>query len=89
MSEANDAAFRKAKFYQDLFALPEDERINLIGHYVTAHDETVSVATDADPGKAERYIDKLTTRFPNVEVFERGNGPVPHVVYFKARKKGH
>lgn len=79
----------RAKFYQDLFRLPEDERIDLIGHYVTAHDETASIMTDADPGKADRYIEKLTTRFPNVEVFERGEGPVKNVVYFKARKKGN
>lgn len=79
----------RAKFYQDLFQLPEDDRIDLIGHYVTIHNESASIVTDADGGKADRYIKKLTTKFPTVEVFERGDGPVKNTVYFKARKKSN
>jgi len=79
----------RAKFYTDLFELSEDDRIALIGSYVTLHDEAVSIVTDGDPGKAERYIEKLTTRFPMVEVFARGKGSVKKTVYFKVRKKAN
>lgn len=82
---AND--MRRAKFYQDLYELPEDDRIKLIGHWVTDHAETVTFLTDDIPGKADRYVAKLAKWFPEIEVLDRGSGPVANVVYVKVRLK--
>lgn len=75
--------------YKDLSELVEDERIKILGEHLMQTDRPVMITTDDVPGKLERYIEKLTARFPLVEVFEQGTGPVAGVVYFKARKKGH
>lgn len=80
---------KNAQFYADLARLSEDDRIDLIGRHCLDTDEAVAILTDSDAGKADRYIEKLTTRFPGVEIVERGDGPVKDTVYFKARKKAH
>jgi len=89
MSTMNEEDLRRAKFYADLHKLAEDDRIALIGEYVMQHDDIVSIVTDSDHGKADRYVEKLTTRFPYIEVYERGDGPIAKAVYFKVRQKGH
>jgi hypothetical protein len=57
--------------YADLADRPEDERIAIIGKYVTVHRMTVGVALDNDEAKIERYIAKLLERFPDVEIVSR------------------
>lgn len=80
----------RPKYYTGLFTLQEDERINLMGQHIMESGETAGVVVDRDPPeKIARYIEKLTTRFPMVEVFERGSGPAEGMVFFKARRKGH
>lgn len=83
----NATDMQRAKFYQDLYELPEDDRIRLIGHWVEDHGENVTVLTDDIPGKRERYIEKLTSWFPGVEVVELGTGPVDKCVSFRVTRK--
>lgn len=74
---------RKSKFYSDLFKLPEDERIDLIGHYVIEHNARVAFLTDSGPGdegKADRYISKLKKKFPSVQISPIESGPVENTV---------
>jgi hypothetical protein len=73
--------------FQDLADSPEDVRIARIGEAAETG-QTVAFVTDADPGKADRYIQKLLTRFPALEVTDRFDGPVPGTVSVKVRRKG-
>jgi hypothetical protein len=74
--------------YRDAGDLPEDTRIDLIGKTAMQQRKKVAFVTDADPGKADRYIAKLLERFPGLEVLNRGDGPVPDVVYVTVAPKG-
>jgi hypothetical protein len=67
--------------FQDLADLPEDERIARIAHYVLAHALTVAVCVDDEPGKPERYAQKL--RAAGCVVMEQFDGPVANVVTLK------
>ena len=72
--------------YEDLGDLPEDRRITQIGQTAMTG-KTVAFVTDDDPGKADRYIRKLLARFPDLEEFQRFNGPIPGAITIKVRKK--
>lgn len=74
------------KGYADLADLPEDQRITIIGQ-TAMKGGVIAVCVDADPGKADRYVRKLLTRFPELEEVERFAGPVAGVVTVKVRKK--
>lgn len=66
----------------DLARLPEDSRIALIAERVT-FGEVVGVLVErggADAGKADRYIEKMTTRYPHVVLLRRTNGPTMGVI---------
>ena len=67
----------------DLGDCEEDQRIDTIGHQVMVHHRIVGFITDADEGKADRYIRKLKEKFPRIQVLARGNGPVPNAVWIK------
>lgn len=54
--------------YADLHNLPEDERVRMAGEHVQKTGQTGLIMTDAEPGKAERYIQKLRERYPDVAV---------------------
>lgn len=71
--------------YQDLFNLKEDERIELIGHYVTEHNKTTAFYVEDDE-KADRYVKKLTEKFPMLEVVGRFPGPA-NTVCVKLKKR--
>lgn len=64
------------KFYADLADLPEDERITIIGRTVVERRLVVAVAVDAWPGKLDRYISKLTRKFPTITRWETHAGLV-------------
>lgn len=67
--------------YKDIADVPEDERITKIAEYAMAHPgKKIAFITDSVPGKADRYIEKLTTRFPKVKVISRVKGPIPEAV---------
>ena len=73
-------------FFFNLVSLPEDERIELIGHRVVDHREVVGFMVDVENGshaKGDRYIEKLTRRFPSITVMFRGDGPVAEVETIK------
>lgn len=57
----------KTPEYADLKNLSEDERITLIGRTATVHKKTIGVIVD-DQQKADRYKQKLTAQFPDLEV---------------------
>ena len=58
------------KAYADIADFDEGTRIETIGRYVMSHPtEKVAFITDAEPGKADRYIERLKTRFPEIIVF--------------------
>lgn len=67
----------------DLADLREDARIDMIGRAVM-RGKVVGVVVDKDPGKAERYIQKVQERFPAARVVGRGEGPIAgcHFVLF-------
>lgn len=72
--------------YKDLGDEKEDARIRQIGEAVMnlpSNDRTVGFITDAEEGKADRYIAKLQERYPGVRVVARGNGPVEKTVWVK------
>ena len=68
--------------FLDLYSMSEDERIAQIGLAVLAG-RTVAFVTDDEPGKAERYIEKLTARFPGLRVVSRHAGPLAGTVGVK------
>lgn len=62
--------------FADVADLPEDDRIRLIGEYCQKNPgKLVGVVTDAEPGKLDRYVAKLTARFPKVREVDRFDGP--------------
>lgn len=69
--------------YADLGDLEEDKRIEIIGDAVLRLGKTVGFVTDADPGKAARYISKLLGKFPGIVVLGPFNGPVKGTMSIK------
>ncbi len=69
--------------YQDLGDYEEDERIRKIGEKAMNEKLVVGFVTDAESGKADRYIKKLHERFPGIRVIDRGDGPVAETVWVK------
>lgn len=79
---------RRPKGYADLADMPEDERIGIIGNAVMDRPgETIAVVTDSDPGKLERYVNKIVTRFPGIEVVDTMYGPAAEMVTVRLKKK--
>lgn len=65
--------------YADLHDLPEDKRIDMIGHRVVDHHEVVGFFVDRngeDRSKGDRYIAKLKKKFPQISVIARLDGPI-------------
>lgn len=65
--------------YFDAGDLEEDQRITHIGESAMQKMK-VGFVVDDEPGKAERYIEKLLTRFPELQVTKRFPGPVAKCV---------
>ena len=65
------------KAFADLADLPEDARIDIIGHTASSG-ALVGFVVDDDE-KADRYIQKLSERF-KVRIVDRGAGPVANTV---------
>ncbi len=55
--------------------IDEDTRIGLIGNKVVGERQTVAVLVDSEPGKADRYVRKLTMRFPQITEWDVKPGP--------------
>lgn len=66
--------------YKDIADTSEDDRINQIGKAAMGTHGTVAFVTDDDVGKADRYLFKLFTLFPDLELVSRFNGPVKGTV---------
>lgn len=64
--------------YSDLHDLSEDDRIKQIGS-AAALGNRVGVIVDDIPSKVKRYIDKVTKRYPSVQLLEQTQGPTPGV----------
>lgn len=78
--------------FTDLADLPEDERITIIGQMIMSRDPGVLVAVCVDSDldnydKADRYVKKLTERFPQVEYVDRFLGPVRNVTTLRFRRR--
>lgn len=71
--------------FADIAFLPEDDRIEVIGKAVTATSSTVLFCVDDEPGKPDRYIRKLLSRFPHLEVVDRFKGPTKGAYSVKVR----
>lgn len=69
------------KGYTDLYDLPEDERINVIGNTVlnapsSSTDKPMIMAfVVEDNEKADRYEKKLLAKFPTIRVIDRVPAP--------------
>ncbi|MGH3427947.1 MAG: hypothetical protein ACRDQZ_10340 [Mycobacteriales bacterium] len=68
--------------YVDIASMPEDRRIDLIGHRAVVHKESVAFVVEDDE-KADRYIAKLRDKYPTIQVNSRGAGPVKGTIYVK------
>jgi hypothetical protein len=66
----------KLKGYADVADLKEDQRITLIGETAMKSGGEIAFVVDDEPGKADRYIKKLLTKFPQLKVVKRFLGPV-------------
>ena len=68
---------KKPISYSDLHKLPEDDRIDVIGHAATVCGKIVGVLVDDDT-KADRYIQKLAAKFPAARLLSKApcNGVV-------------
>lgn len=69
--------------FKDIADEPEDERVRQIGEKTMREKLVVGFVTDAEEGKAERYIAKLQKRFPGIRLISQGPGPVPETVLVK------
>lgn len=70
------------KQYQDLANIPEDQRIEFIGEAAMAGNAT-AFCVDDEPGKPERYIEKLLAKYPKIRITDQFKGPVAGVVTVK------
>ena len=67
--------------YRDIADMEEDNRIASIGLVALERPgKEIAFITDNEPGKAERYIEKLAQRFPSLVVVKRFDGPTPGTV---------
>lgn len=75
--------------YKDIADKPEDDRITEIGNWLMAREpgKMIAVLTDSEKGKAERYIRKITSQFPEIEVVDQNNGPIKGCVTIRIRRK--
>jgi hypothetical protein len=80
----------KGRGFLDMYKLPEDDRIQLIGrmmtcqHCIKAKGELKTpLLLDDDQEKVARYISKLAQHFPGVRVLKQEKGPTPgcHTVW--------
>lgn len=69
--------------YLDMAYIEEDDRIRVIGKMVMEGKKTVGFITDSEPGKADRYIEKLRKWFPGIVVMFWGDGPLKDTVTVK------
>ncbi len=69
--------------YQDIADCDEDDRIRQIGEKTMNEKLTVGFVVDDEPGKPERYVAKLTKRFPGTRIIVQCRGPVPGSVLVK------
>lgn len=72
------------KAYADLADLPEDERIRIAAE-TAARGHVVGVVVDDEPGKPERYIQKLAA-YP-VRIIDRRAGPVANTILIRIGPK--
>jgi hypothetical protein len=73
--------------YKDVADYPEDERIRQIGEKCMKEKLVVGFIVDSEGEtgfhKSQRYIAKLTERFPGIRVVFEGRGPVAETVLVK------
>jgi predicted DNA repair protein MutK len=62
----------KKPAFADIAGLPEDDRIDIIGHNAVTHKKVVGFIVE-DDAKADRYLQKLTAKFPGIQVIYRGS----------------
>lgn len=58
--------------------MDEDRRITAIGE-AAMKGGRIGVTVDDEPGKPERYIEKLLTKYPQLQIAFQGPGPTPGV----------
>jgi hypothetical protein len=73
---AEASSDRAMTFYADIADHDEDDRILIIGQQVMTQNKTVAFIVDDQPGKVDRYIEKLRAKFPGIRLIWRGKGPV-------------
>lgn len=67
--------------------MEEDKRIDLIGQAVMRETQPkiMAVMVDDDGSKAQRYIDKLAARYPDIKVIDQMKGPTAGVVTIRIK----
>jgi hypothetical protein len=61
--------------FSDLGDLEENKRIEIIGTTAMQKHQVVGFIVESKIGKAERYIEKLTAKFPGIKIMYKGAGP--------------
>lgn len=79
--------------YADIASVKEDDRIQIIGRTIMEGSRSESGKSKVvgfvveDDEKADRYINKLMSKFPCVNVISRGVGPVKGTVLVRVGVK--
>lgn len=73
--------------YDDIADRKEDDQIRQIGEYVTHPSQSGKITGFVvdNHAKADRYLEKLLERFPDIAVIDRFDGPVCGVVTVRIR----
>jgi hypothetical protein len=67
--------------YLEMHKFDEDSRIHAAGTAaMMAPGKKVGLITDAEPGKSERYCNKIAAKFPDVKILGVYPGPVEGTV---------
>lgn len=69
--------------FVDLADQAEDQRIAIIGDMVTRLGKIAAVVVADEPGKAERYVRKVTKRYPAAVVLKQIAGPIKGMITIK------
>ena len=89
MPDVNGDQDDKRPSYADLGDFDEDKRIDMIGRQVMSMKpgQIVLIVTDDEPGKPERYIEKLQAKYPGIVVLGTGPGPVVNTIGIKVSRR--
>lgn len=79
---------KKMPLFVDFHRLTEDDRILVMGKMVMEQKKVACFLVDDEPGKPQRYINKLLKHFPTINIIGQWEGPTPGCVTVKIGPPG-